>query len=213
MTSSINNSSAGLAEHSALVEYDQSILFYNNELINDEQQAFNIDLNEFDFENIDLTESIDIDLNESIKNDETSLLNSFDLNDPKLFSFINEIDLISSPQSDSAYDSFSSSCSPSSETDNTNNSCSEEQQIKMVKSNKGVEKRESNKAAASRYRSKKSKERNDLFQQTEIYEKKNIELKEKIQDVEAEINSIRSLLIQALLIKENVLYNSSVIKI
>ena len=81
----------------------------------------------------------------------------------------------------------------------------------MVKTKKGVEKRESNKAAASRYRSKKSKERNELFLQTEIYEKKNSELKEKIKDVETEINSIRSLLIQALLIKENVL-NSSVLK-
>ncbi len=200
----MNNSSA--LEHYALVEYDQSINFHN-ELNN--EQIFNIDLDDFNFENIDLTSSIDIEIDNSEQNkNETSLLNSFDLNDPKLFSFLNEIDLLS-PESDSAYDSFSSSSSPSSESDYCISASTNE--IQMVKTKKGVEKRESNKAAASRYRSKKSKERNELFLQTEIYEKKNIELKEKIKDVETEINSIRSLLIQALLVKENVL-NSSVLK-
>lgn len=203
----MNNSSA--LEHYALVEYDQTINFHN-ELNN--EQIFNIDLDDFNFENIDLTSSIDIEIDNSEQSkNETSLFNSFDLNDPKLFQFLNEIDLLS-PESDSAYDSFSSSSSPSSESDYCSSSSSTStNEIQMVKTKKGVEKRESNKAAASRYRSKKSKERNELFLQTEIYEKKNSELKEKIKDVETEINSIRSLLIQALLIKENVL-NSSVLK-
>ena len=87
----MNNSSA--LEHYALVEYDQSINFHN-ELNN--EQIFNIDLDDFNFENIDLTSSIDIEIDNSEQNkNETSLLNSFDLNDPKLFSFLNEIDFLS----------------------------------------------------------------------------------------------------------------------
>ena len=66
-----------------------------------------------------------------------------------------------------------------------------------------VNKRESNKAAANRYRLKKLKERDELFNECETYELKNIELKRKIDDVQTEINCIKNLLVEALLTKKN----------
>lgn len=139
-------------------------------------------------------------------------LNAFDLSDANLFSFINEIDFLTCDSMTSPaesvctccnFDSFSSSSSPiTSESD---------QDIQMVKSKRKVDKKESNKAAASRYRSKKSKEKDQLFAECNLYEEKNNQLKEKISDLETEINSIKNLLVQALLIKENVLTNKNIL--
>ena len=158
-------------------------------------------------------------------------LNAFDLSDTKLFDFINEIELfetqsnsledsnclVSSPSvtssnelSDSAFDSFSSSSSPSSDSDSGSlsppsvTSLDQSNKIKMIRTNNGghINKKESNKAAASRYRSKKSKEKDQLFVECELYEQKNSEMKQKISDIESEIQSIRSLLVQALLVKD-----------
>lgn len=61
-----------------------------------------------------------------------------------------------------------------------------------------VNKRESNKVAAVRYRQRKTKERDQLFQECELYGKKNEDLKEKIGDLEQQIGFIKSLLMQAL---------------
>jgi hypothetical protein len=72
-----------------------------------------------------------------------------------------------------------------------------------VKSGK-VNKKESNKKAAVRYRAKKSKEREKLFAECDLYEKQNSEMKKKIENVENEISFIRSLLIEALLKKNKI---------
>lgn len=72
------------------------------------------------------------------------------------------------------------------------------EQVKRVNKSGRVSKRESNKVAAVRYRQKKSKQRDQLFQECELYGKKNEELKEKISDIEQQIGYIKSLLMQAL---------------
>ena len=74
--------------------------------------------------------------------------------------------------------------------------------IKRVKSRARVDKKESNKAAAIRYRTKKTKERDDLFKECDLYAKKNGELKKRIDDLQTEISFIKSLLVEAL-IKKN----------
>ena len=61
-----------------------------------------------------------------------------------------------------------------------------------------VNKRESNKLAAVRYRAKKGKERDQLFKECELLAKRNLYLKEKISDFEKQIGFIKSLLMQAL---------------
>lgn len=75
-------------------------------------------------------------------------------------------------------------------------------QLRKVNNNNNksgrVNKRESNKVAAVRYRQRKAKERDQLFQECELYGKKNEDLKEKISDLEQQIGFIKSFLMQAL---------------
>ncbi len=206
--------------------------FFNHNLNeNNASNSFNFD--DLLLDEIDLTCDIELDsANVNKQSDDQQLnLNTFDLSDTKLFDFINEIELFSesnlledssclldSPSvssneiSDSGFDSFSSSSSPSSESDCSSLSSAsiisldQSNKIKMIKTKNGVghiNKKESNKAAASRYRSKKSKEKDQLFVECEYYEKKNSEMKQKISDIESEIQSIRSLLVQALLVKND----------
>lgn len=210
--------------------YNNDSIIYLNEsnTVTDKSDFDNLEL-----DNVDLTSSIDMNLNQDIS------VNAFDLSDSSLFNFINEIDFltndttssINSPTTsieyteeythkieeytESNFDSFSSSSSPS-----MNDSSDQEKPYleygirrnqEMVKTKRRIDKRESNKAAASRYRSKKSKEKDQLFAQCEIYEKANIELKEKIDNIESEINSIRNLLVHALLIKQNVLSSNNIL--
>jgi len=73
----------------------------------------------------------------------------------------------------------------------------EDAKLKKVKSGK-ISKKESNKNAALRYRVKKTKERDLLFQECNLYQRKNKELKEKIDAAEQEIGLIKNLLIQAI---------------
>lgn len=215
--------------HNFQVEHNETHIFlneFNQNLNNVNNQT---EFEGISFEDIDLTELIEID---SLSNNNQQV-NAFDLSDTKLFDFISEIELITaecvdlnspinSPLSeishsnlienfssnesvcDSVYDSFSSACSPGSESDQSISN----DKIKMVKSNRRIDKKESNKAAASRYRSKKLKEKDQLFTECELYEKKNETMKQKISDIEAEINSVRSLLLQAFLMKDQVLNNS-----
>lgn len=72
--------------------------------------------------------------------------------------------------------------------------------LKGVKSGR-VNKKESNKVAAVRYRAKKVKEREMLFAQCDLYEQKNLEMKGKISDIELEIGLIKNLLVEALKVK------------
>jgi hypothetical protein len=64
-----------------------------------------------------------------------------------------------------------------------------------------VNKKESNKAAATRYRTKKQREREELFIECDAYAKKNTVLKGKIDDLQSEISFIKSLLVEVLLRK------------
>ena len=66
-----------------------------------------------------------------------------------------------------------------------------------------VDKKESNKAAAVRYRCKKALEKDRLFAECELYDKKNAEMRVKISDLESEIDFIKSLLVQAFLAKNS----------
>jgi hypothetical protein len=66
-----------------------------------------------------------------------------------------------------------------------------------------TDKRESNKQAALRYRNKKLKERDELFNECERYAVKNDLMKKKIDDIQTEISFIKSLLVDALIAKKN----------
>ncbi len=65
-----------------------------------------------------------------------------------------------------------------------------------------VNKKESNKAAAIRYRTKKLKEKEQLFAECQLYANKNNELRKNIDDLQTRISCIKSLLVEAL-IKKN----------
>jgi hypothetical protein len=65
-----------------------------------------------------------------------------------------------------------------------------------------LEKKEANKAATVRYRSKKVKERDELFAQVSEYSKKNLELKNRIENLQSEIGCIKNLIIQ-IYVKKN----------
>ena len=64
-------------------------------------------------------------------------------------------------------------------------------------------KKESNKAAAERYRNKKQMEKLELFAECERDEKRNRELKAEIEEVQVELNFIKNLLVEALLAKKS----------
>jgi hypothetical protein len=64
-------------------------------------------------------------------------------------------------------------------------------------------KKEANKAAALRYRNKKQREKDEMFAECEDYERRNASLKQQIDDVQSEIDCIKSLLVQVLVSKNN----------
>lgn len=66
-----------------------------------------------------------------------------------------------------------------------------------------IDKKESNKAAAIRYRNKKLKEKDRLFSECEEYAKKIREMKQKVTDAQNEISYIKGLLVEALVIKSS----------
>lgn len=67
-----------------------------------------------------------------------------------------------------------------------------------------IDKKESNKAAATRYRNKKLQEKDQLFKEREEYCQKNAEMKKKILECQTEISFIKSLLVEALLAKNGI---------
>lgn len=91
------------------------------------------------------------------------------------------------------------SSSPSSSS-STEESPSTRSKIRRTRA-RTIDKKESNKAAAIKYRSKKLKERESLFAECEEYERRNAELKKKIEDTQSEISFIKSLLVEALIAK------------
>lgn len=62
--------------------------------------------------------------------------------------------------------------------------------------------KQKNKEATQRYRSKKLQERAKLFAEVDRYEKLNKELRAKIEDIQSEVNLIKSLLVQVYLAKK-----------
>jgi len=64
-----------------------------------------------------------------------------------------------------------------------------------------IDKKQSNKAAATKYRTKKVAEKETLFAECADYERKNGELKRLIGDCQTEISFIKSLLVEALIAK------------
>lgn len=66
---------------------------------------------------------------------------------------------------------------------------------------RNIDKKQSNKAAAIKYRNKKLQEKELLFAECNEYAKKNSELKKKIDEVQTEISFIKSLLVEALIAK------------
>jgi len=68
-------------------------------------------------------------------------------------------------------------------------------------SGSGGDKKESNKAAATKYRMKKVREKGELFERRDELVKRNACMKKKIEDVQCEINYIKSLLLEALISK------------
>lgn len=80
--------------------------------------------------------------------------------------------------------------------------------VSEVKSNKSYGRvtknsgESTNKLAAQKYRSKKIQLRDQLFADCEHYEKLNKELRTKIEDVQSEVNLIKTLLVQVYLAKK-----------
>lgn len=129
----------------------------------------------------------------SIYPDQELLSPSFDLNleiNSDLGQLIENFDL---PELDKKIESASSSSGESEEILSDDSV----KGLKKVKSGR-VNKRESNKVAAVRYRQKKNKERDVLFQECDIYEQKNHVLRDQIKDIDQEIGFIKNLLFQAL---------------
>lgn len=166
---------------------------------------FEFDFNFCNYLNQDLT--LPIIENQDQKNDEIYKLEI----DDSLKNVLSEIESISSefiddtmsrsPSESSLLDQviMSPSIIGDSECPTSSNELiiNEDKNLKRVKSGK-ISKKESNKNAAIRYRVKKTKERDQLFQECDLYERKNIELKEKINAIEQEIDFIKNLLIQAI---------------
>lgn len=120
----------------------------------------------------------------------------------------NIFDLANSPSDETTYGNVCSidqaddlsmmSCSilsPASSTDNQ-----ESRGLRRTRS-RTIDKKESNKVAAIKYRTKKLKEKDQLFAECQIYAKKNDEMRKKILDCQSEISFIKSLLVEALIAK------------
>jgi len=112
---------------------------------------------------------------------------------------------LGSESSNADYESSTGSVSSSSESESAKQGGKrrrvEDQAMKRVNRGGKVDKKESNKAAAVRYRCKMALEKDRLFAECELYEKKNSEIKSKIVDLEIEIDFIKNLLVQAFLTK------------
>lgn len=62
-----------------------------------------------------------------------------------------------------------------------------------------IDKKQSNKVAAVKYRNKKLKERDELFAECEKYATRNTQLRKMIEETQTEISFIKSLLVEALI--------------
>lgn len=164
----------------------------------DDSDLIDLNLLGFDFMSMPTLDSIDQKIDQQ---DIQCLIDS--PTDPT----VNELsmllsDCVPSVENDDESSQFSFSSHSESKQDASSPMSTSTDGIKRVKSRARVDKKESNKAAAIRYRTKKLKEKDELFRECELYAKKNGELKKKIDDLQTEISFIKSLLVEAL-IKKN----------
>lgn len=167
---------------------------------------FELDFNLFDYLNADFSaqateiqdkgtdEIYKLEIDDSFKN----VLNEIETISS---GFINGETLSRSPSESSLLDQIIMSPPVNNDgecpTSSNESQFNEDAKLKKVKSGK-ISKKESNKNAALRYRVKKTRERYLLFQECNLYQRKNKELKDKINAAEQEIGFIKNLLIQAI---------------
>jgi hypothetical protein len=204
-------------DHQLISFYDESNLILNHQnetfLIQEEEEANQSPIL------IDNYNNLNIDFEIFDTSDETFLCNidklldensSTDLSSPNLPTNVNDSsdsssDSVSSPPPSSSFDSYfygSDSSVENSLADTDIVSIDRKMSIKKVKTGR-VSKKESNRAAALRYREKKQREREQLFLECEFYAKKNSEMRKKIDDTMIEISFIKSLLVEALVAKKS----------
>jgi hypothetical protein len=148
----------------------------------------------------DLIESSANDFSDLLQTDFSEFLmfenTHVEQNDPVTATTTTSLDASLSSNSNNSFDSYES-------VPSTKSIYSKKCRATAIASNSGsVDKKESNKAAANRYRSKKVHERNQLFLECSLYAEKNAKLRQRKNDLEMEIGFIKSLLVDAL-IKKN----------
>lgn len=123
------------------------------------------------------------------------------------------LDLLNSPSAEITYgninsiepsteDDFSMLSSPASSMSDETTATSVENKPKIRKTRgRMIDKKESNKMAAIRYRTKKLKEKDQLFTECDEYALKIKEMRQKVADAQSEISFIKSLLVEALVLK------------
>lgn len=191
----LNVETIASAENCTNDQNNFEFLFVNHQDEKKSHQADN-ELIDFNLFNDDvLISNINSLLGYTAENSNTS--EQIDYSPPAEMEFNSDSNSASSPMSDSSYsideDSLMEPDSVVSSTD--------AEKIKRVRRSRGrrVDKKESNRNAAIRYRNKKVKERDDLFAECEQYAKKNADMKKKIDDTLTEISFIKSLLVEALI--------------
>lgn len=124
---------------------------------------------------------------------------------------LSPIEQLNSPSNEMTYGSINSidsanedniSMLPSPASSLSDESSFEKPKIRRTRA-RVIDKKESNKAAAIRYRNKKLKEKDQLFTECEEYANKIKEMKQKVADTQNEISYIKSLLVEALVIKSS----------
>jgi len=119
------------------------------------------------------------------------------------------MDLLNSPSAEITYCNVNS-IEPNTEDDmsmmsSPASSVSEDQLLDKPKIRRTrirqIDKKESNKMAAIRYRNKKLKEKDHLFTECEEFGQKLKDMRQKVNDTQAEISFIKSLLVEALVLK------------
>lgn len=205
-------------DHQFISFYDESNLVINNHknetfLIQDKQEQVNhspilIDNNFYNNFNIDFDETFLCNIDKLL--DENSVEDLLSPNPPTIVNDSSESfhsDSLSSPPPSSMFDSYFMYGSDSGEGENSLAdtdivSIDRKTSMKKVKTGR-VSKKESNRAAALRYREKKQREREQLFIECEMYAKKNAEMRKKIDDTMTEISFIKSLLVEALVARKS----------
>jgi len=142
-----------------------------------------------------------------IENDDSQNLNliNFSLFDQLLLSPIDETKMESNLDSNYSPVSFSISTNDEATMSSVDFKISENKKVKRLNdkhSSTSTIEVNSNKLAAQKYRNKKIQKREQLFADCEHYEKLNKDLRKKIDDIQTEVNLIKTLLVQVYLAKK-----------